>query len=65
VRKVVGFGGDLIWDTSKPDGTPRKVLDVGRINALGWRAATDLETGLARTYAWYLHRIEPALEGQG
>jgi GDP-L-fucose synthase len=65
VRKVVGFDGDLVWDTSKPDGTPRKVLDVGRINALGWRAATDLETGLARTYAWYLHRIEPALEGQG
>jgi GDP-L-fucose synthase len=60
VRRVVGFQGELVWDTSKPDGTPRKLLDVSRIEALGWRARTDLETGLAKTYDWYLRHIDRA-----
>jgi GDP-L-fucose synthase len=60
VRRVVGFQGELVWDTSKPDGTPRKLLDVSRIEALGWRARTDLETGLAKTYDWYLRHIARA-----
>ncbi len=50
VCKVVGFQGELVFDASRPDGTPRKLLDVARINALGWRAQTGLEEGIRRTY---------------
>jgi GDP-L-fucose synthase len=50
VSKVLEFNGALEFDTSKPDGTPRKLLDVSRINALGWRASTSLEEGIRRTY---------------
>ena len=54
VKSVVGFDGKLRFDRSKPDGTPRKLLDVGRIAALGWRAETSLTEGLRRTYDWFL-----------
>lgn len=54
VARVVGFEGHLTWDSSKPDGTPRKLLDVSRINSLGWKAAIGLEEGIRSTYAWYL-----------
>ena len=53
VAEVVGYDGDIAWDSSKPDGTPRKLLDVSRINALGWRAEVELEDGVRSTYAWY------------
>jgi GDP-L-fucose synthase len=53
VGSVVGFEGELVFDTSKPDGTPRKLLDVTRLNALGWRASTSLEAGLRATYEWF------------
>ena len=57
VRDVVGYDGDIVQDTSKPDGTPRKLLDVSRLHALGWRARIGLREGIASTYAWYLaHR---------
>jgi len=49
---IVGFRGELVFDTDKPDGTPRKLLDVGRLQALGWRASTPLEAGLRITYDW-------------
>ncbi len=58
VAAVVGFEGDIVWDSSKPDGTARKLLDVSRISALGWRPVTDLEEGIAKTYSWYLSRLE-------
>jgi GDP-L-fucose synthase len=51
VCKVVGFEGELIFDSLRPDGMPRKLLDVSRIHALGWRAQTGLEDGIRRTYA--------------
>jgi GDP-L-fucose synthase len=51
---VVGFKGDLAWDTAKPDGTPRKLLDVSKIHALGWRHRIGLRDGIARTYQWFL-----------
>lgn len=50
---VVGFDGELAWDTTKPDGTPRKLLDISKIRALGWRPAIPLGDGIARTYDWF------------
>jgi len=57
IQSIVGFDGEVVWDASKPDGTPRKLLDVGRINALGWRAETDLQSGIRRSYEDYLSRF--------
>lgn len=53
VRQVVGSNSEIVFDTTKPDGTPRKLLDVSRMKALGWSAKTSLEEGLHKTYAWY------------
>jgi GDP-L-fucose synthase len=50
---VVGFDGELAWDATKPDGTPRKLLDVTRLCALGWKPAIQLRDGIARTYEWF------------
>ncbi len=60
VRDVVGWSGGFVLDRSKPDGTPRKLLDVSRARALGWQAKTGLREGLARTYAWFLANHERA-----
>ena len=60
VRQAVGFAGTIRWDTSKPDGTPRKLLDVGRIQKLGWRATIPVEQGIASTYAWFLQNAPEA-----
>jgi GDP-L-fucose synthase len=57
IAEAVGFEGELIQDPSKPDGTPRKLLDVSRLNALGWHATTGLRDGISRTYDWYLHNL--------
>ena len=53
IAHIIGYGGDIIFDTSKPDGTPRKQLDVSRMTELGWTATTSLEDGLRETYAWF------------
>lgn len=53
IKAVVGFGGDLVFDASKPDGTPRKLMDVSRLSSLGWRASTGLAEGIEKTYAWF------------
>ena len=53
IKKVVGFDGELIFDASKPDGTPRKLSDVTRLRSLGWKHSIGLDEGLRRTYAWY------------
>jgi GDP-L-fucose synthase len=53
VADAAGFTGEIEWDTTKPDGTPRKVLDVSRIKALGWKPAITLDEGIASTIAWY------------
>lgn len=58
VATVVGFRGDVVWDAEKPDGTPRKLLDVSRLSALGWRAKVPLEEGIALAYADFLGREE-------
>ena len=57
VARVVGFSGRIKFDASKPDGTPRKLLDVSRLEALGWKASQPLEEGLTETYKWFLENI--------
>ena len=57
IIKVVGFEGELVFDASKPDGSPRKLLDTTRLNDLGWAASTSLERGLEQTYAWFLENV--------
>jgi GDP-L-fucose synthase len=54
IADVVGWKGEFLFDSTKPDGTPRKLLDVSRLTALGWAASTSLEAGIERTYAWFL-----------
>ncbi len=54
VREIVGFKGEIRRDTSKPNGTPRKLLDISRIKSLGWRPQIDLREGIAQTYKWYI-----------
>ncbi len=58
IGDIVGFRGKIVYDRSKPDGTPRKLLDVAKCTALGWRARTKLTDGIAATYAWYLSQNE-------
>ncbi|HHJ14073.1 MAG TPA: GDP-L-fucose synthase [Gammaproteobacteria bacterium] len=58
VRDVVGYGGAIEYDASKPDGTPRKLVDASRINALGWHARIGLREGIAQTYKWFLENID-------
>jgi GDP-L-fucose synthase len=54
---MVGFAGELAWDTSKPDGTPRKLLDVGKLTKLGWGPTITLRDGIARTYDWFVKNV--------
>ncbi len=54
VAKVTGFKGEIVWDKSKPDGTPRKLMDVSRLHALGWKHTYDLENGLGHAFDWFL-----------
>ena len=58
VKRVVGSEGELIFDISKPDGTPRNLLDVSRLTNLGWIYTIELEEGLHRTYQWYLENVD-------
>ena len=58
IARIIGYQGDIKWDTSKPDGTPRKLLDSSRMKALGWTPATALEDGIRRTYEWYLEQAQ-------
>ncbi len=58
VKQTVGFKGELVWDTSKPDGTPRKFLDSSKIFNLGWKPQTSLKKGLEKTYEWFLENYK-------
>ena len=59
VKKVTEYAGDISWDTSKPDGTPRKLMDNSKLRSLGWQPTIDLEQGLQSTYQWFLeHQAE-------
>lgn len=65
VAEVVGFDREIIWDTSKPDGTPRKLLDISKISSLGWQPQVSLREGLAGTYQWFLAQPDSLVRGLG
>ena len=53
IQEVVGFEGEIVWDSTKPDGTPRKLMNVDKIKTLGWQARISLRDGLNDTYQWF------------
>jgi GDP-L-fucose synthase len=59
MKEVVGFKGNLTFDTTKPDGSPRKLIDVSRLSSMGWKYSIDLEEGFKKTYKWYLTQDKP------
>ena len=58
IQKITGHKGDIIWDATKPDGTPRKLMDVTKMKAMGWQYSTELEGGIQKTYNWFLENIK-------
>ena len=58
IQKVIGYQGEIIWDSEKPDGTPRKLMDVTKMKKIGWVYTTELEEGIEKTYAWFLENIK-------
>ena len=60
VSRITGYEGKILFDTTKPDGTPRKLLDISKLTARGWKATTTLEAGLAQTYEWYSEAVTAA-----
>ncbi len=63
IRDVVGYKGEIFYDSTKPDGTPRKLLDVSKLRRLGWKAKTPLREGIEWTYRWFLNALRPPPEG--
>lgn len=57
IKEVVGYEGEIVWDSSKPDGTPRKLLDVSRLGSKGWRYKVELKDGIKASYKWYLENL--------
>lgn len=57
IQKIVGHTGEIVWDSSKPDGTPRKLMDVSKMHSLGWKHQVSLENGISKTYQWFLENI--------
>lgn len=57
IQKVTGHTGEILWDSEKPDGTPRKLMDVSKMHELGWKHTVELEDGITRTYHWFLENI--------
>jgi GDP-L-fucose synthase len=62
IQKVTGHQGNVFWDANKPDGTPRKLMDVSKMKELGWTYSTELEEGIQKTYDWFLENIESIKE---
>lgn len=58
IQKVIGHTGSVVWDNTKPDGTPKKLLDVSKLNQLGWKHYVDLEDGIVQTYKWFIQNLE-------
>ena len=64
IQNVIGHQGQIIWDTSKPDGTPRKLMDVSKMKTMGWQYSTELEDGVKNTYQWFLENINSIKENK-
>jgi GDP-L-fucose synthase len=62
IQNIVGHKGQIIWDDSKPDGTPRKLMDVSKMHTLGWRHKVELEEGIKKTYSWFLNNTDSLKE---
>ncbi len=62
LKEITGFEGELVFDTSKPDGTPRRYLDTSKVNALGWKSKTSLRNGLQKTYDWFMQNRDKLVE---
>lgn len=62
IQKITGHQGEIIWDSTKPDGTPRKLMDVSKMHALGWKHQVDLEEGIQMTYDWFLEHVKEVKE---
>ncbi|EAQ42191.1 GDP-L-fucose synthase [Polaribacter sp. MED152] len=62
MKRVIGHEGNIVWDVEKPDGTPRKLMDVSKMAALGWEYSTELQEGIEKTYQWFLENIEDIKE---
>ena len=58
IQKITGHQGEIIWDSSKPDGTPRKLMDISKMHALGWKHQVELEEGIQRTYDWFVENVK-------
>src|SRR5690606_25578002 len=58
IQEIIGHTGKIVWDNSKPDGTPRKLMDIGKLNSLGWEASIKLSKGIEDTYDWFLKNQE-------
>lgn len=62
IQKITGHQGEIIWDSSKPDGTPRKLMDISKMHELGWKHKVDLEEGISKTYDWFLENVNVVKE---
>ncbi len=62
IQKVVGHNGNILWDSSKPDGTPRKLMDISKLHNLGWKHEIELTTGIEQTYRWFLENVDKVKE---
>ena len=58
IQKVTGHQGNIIWNSEKPDGTPRKLMDISKMKELGWQYSTELEDGIRKTYQWFLENTD-------
>ena len=58
IQKATGHTGEIIWDSTKPDGTPRKLMDVSKMHDLGWKHKVNLDAGIEKTYHWFLENIK-------
>nr|WP_315170143.1 GDP-L-fucose synthase [uncultured Flavobacterium sp.] len=58
IQKITGHKGDIIWDATKPDGTPRKLMDISKMHQLGWKHQVELEEGIKKTYDWFLENLD-------
>ena len=58
IQKIIGHKGDIFWDSNKPDGTPRKLMDISKMKTIGWSYSTELKDGIQKTYSWFLENID-------